>query len=228
MKKYCILLFILVKLSFSQEVKVVQDLGVWAGVAFEKNILKDFDLVIETQVRNFHNAKKLDDILIDAKLKYSINKYFQLGGNVRYVYDVKPYNSTEHNLRHSLDISYRKKINKKFSFRYRLKHQKEFTNFYYRLLFFGGEQKEFTTSIRNRLRLLYKHNSSNRFYGSIEIFKLFESFRNPYFNKIRFLIGDEINTKIGEFDIAIAMETEINTTHAYSFLFLKTIYKIKK
>ena len=94
MKKCFILLFIIVKLSFSQEVKVIQDFSLWTGVSFEKKIFKDFDLIIEAQVRSFHNATKLDDILLDTRLKYSINKKFSLGGNARYTYDVKILNAS--------------------------------------------------------------------------------------------------------------------------------------
>jgi len=206
----------------------MQDFGFRAGVYFEKKFEKKFDLIIGAEIRNFQNAKKIDDILLDTRLKYSINKEFSLGGNVRYIYDVKRVNGVEHNFRHSLDINYKRKIDKNISINYRLKHQKEFVNFHYRFKFWGGQQREFNTCIRNRLKLSYKHNRKNRFYGSVEFFKIFEAFRNPYFNKIRFVFGDEIKTQIGEFNVSIALEQEIGSQYPYQFVFLKTIYNIKK
>ena len=117
---------------------------------------------------------------------------------------------------------------KNLSIRYRLQHQKEFINFYNYFLNESNEQNVFFKSVRNKLKLIYQYNDMHRFYGSIEFFRLHEVFRRPYFNKFRILVGDLFTTQIRELDIAIVIERELNTNQPYSFVFLKTIYKIKK
>ena len=47
-----------------------------AKVSTKKNVLSDFNLTLEHQIRTFNNSSKLDDYLFDARLKYDINKKF--------------------------------------------------------------------------------------------------------------------------------------------------------
>ena len=209
---------------YAQEIKVVRDFGVWMGLSTKKNVLSDFNLTLEHQIRTFNNSSKLDDYLFDARLKYDINKKFGLTGGLRYVHNTKRIESTENNIRLNLDIEYQKKIAKKTQIKYRLRAQQEFVNAY--LFFFrNGQQKVTSSSIRNKLKISFKGPKKIKLYSSIEVFRLIEVFREPYFNKFRLVIGNEINNKI---DVSIGIEKELSSNHPYSFWFLKTIYKLKR
>ena len=94
--------------------------------------------------------------------------------------------------------------------------------------FAAAPQNIYSSSVRNKVKLMFKYNKTNRLFLSSELFKLFELFREPYFNKVRFYLGDEIKTTIGAFDCSIGFEKELHSNNPYSFIFFKTIYTIKK
>ena len=228
MKKLLLISFIiLTKTLYSQQVKVTRDFGIWVGAVFEKRIFSDLDLNLEQQIRTFNNTSTVDDYLSDLGLKYSINKRFGLGANIRYIYDVKRGKETENNFRYNLDIEYKKEIKPKIKLRYRLRYQKEYINLF-SAYFYNPPQKIYSASVRNKVKIMLKYNRMHSVYTSAELFRLIEIFKEPYFNKVRFYIGDEINTKIGEFDFSIGFEREIRTDYPYSFVFVKTIYTIKR
>ena len=237
MRKYCSLnsmnkiLFLLIfnfllsnNTAWCQEIKVVRDFGVWAGISFEKKVFTDLNFKLEHQFRTFGNASQLDDYLFDARLKYPINKHFILGSNIRYIHNIKRLERTENNIRCNIDIEYQKKVYQNIKIRYRLRYQQEFINAH--LFFFrNGQQTVTNSAIRNKLKLFFKYNTRNNIYTSIEIFRLIQVFREPYFSKIRLFIGNQFNNK---FDFSIGFEKEIGSNHPYSFIFFKTIYRMKR
>lgn len=228
MKKILIIVLVLLNNTlYAQQVKVIRDFGVWFGLIYEKKISKDFDLNLEQQIRTFKNSSLLDDSFSDLGLQYSINKHFDLATNVRYIYDAKRVKEPENNFRYNFDIEYKKTIRPRLNFRYRLRYQKEYVDLFSGF-FAPAPQKIYSLSVRNKVRLIFKYNRTNRFFFSSEIFRLSELFREPYFNKARFFIGDKINSKIGRFDLAIGFEQEIGTEYPSSFFLIKTIYRIKK
>lgn len=227
MKKILIVIILLYTGNLiSQEIKVTRDFGFWGGLVFEKDISSDYCLALETQLRTFHNSSKLDDYLFNAELKYSINKKFDLSGGLRYIFDVKRINGIEHNIRYNIDLEYTNKLIKKLKVRYRLRYQQEFINphLYINFFFTNNVQRIYSSSIRNKLKLNLKYNDTINIYTSCEIFRLFAIFREPYFNKIRCILGSRINLV----DIAIGFEKELNSDYPYSFAFLKTTYTFKK
>ena len=225
-KVLLIIIFIYSGNLISQEIKVIRDFGVWTGVSFEKEVLSNYKITLETQARTFNDASKLDDYILHAQLKYSINKKFDLNGGIRYILDVKRINKTEHNVRYNIDLEYKNKLTKKLRLRYRLRYQQEFINPYLYINFFftGNVQRIYSSSIRNRVKLSFKYNESYNIYSSFELFRLFEVFREPYFNKIRVLLGNRMN----RLDVAVGFEKELNSDYPYSFVFLKTVYTLKK
>ena len=104
MKKFCIIIFgVMASIQlFSQEVKVVNDIGFWGGINIEKKIRKDFKINVEQKVRLYTNITELDDYLIDFGVLYRVNKNFKLGGNIRYTYDAKRWKENEHHFRYHL------------------------------------------------------------------------------------------------------------------------------
>ena len=229
----CLILFFVIFTSnlYAQQIKVTRDFGVWIGVKYEKKIFKSFDLDLEQQIRTFKNSSMLDDYLFDIGIKYPINKEFNLGANIRYTYNNKRVKVNENNFRYNLDIGYKKELTQKIKIYYRLRYQKEyinhFRNIYYRSAGISS-QKIYSSCVRNKLKITFKQNKKNKFYTSVELFRLIENFREPYFNKIRFNIGEETKSKIGKFDFSLGFEKELHSDFPYSFLFLKMIYSIKR
>ena len=230
--KFLILFFVILTSNlYAQQIKVTSDFGVWIGVEYEKKIFKSFDLSLAQQIRTFKNSSVLDDYLCDIGLKYPINNKFNLGTNIRYTHNNKRVKEKENNFRYNLDIGYKKELTRKIKIHYRLRYQKEYINHYrnvyYRLTGISN-QKMYSSGIRNKLKITFKQNKKNKFYTAAELFRLIENFREPYFNKIRFNIGEEIKSKIGRFDFSIGFEKELHSDFPYSFLFFKMIYSIKR
>ena len=224
LKRFILSFFLFFTLGlYAQQVKVTNDFGIWGGLLLEKNISENFKLNLEQQIRTYSNASKLDDYLAELSLQYKINKNFNLSSGIRYVYNEKRWKETENNIRYNIDFGFKQKISSRFKFYYRLKYQKEYVN----LLSNYSIEKIHFSDIRNKIKLAYKANDLNKIYVSAEVFRLIEKYKAPYYNKLRFYLGDKVDTKIGQFDCSIGYEHEIQTEYPYSFLFLKTIYKIK-
>jgi len=225
--KLILVLMMLTNTLFSQEIKVTRDIGLWIGLDFKKKIFKGFDLSLMQQIRTYKNVTELDDYLFDLGLKHPINKQFAIGTNLRYIYNKRRVKERENNFRYNLDIEFKKKIKSGLNFRYRLRYQKEYVNLFSGF-FAAAPQNIYSSSVRNKVKLMFKYNKTNRFFLSSELFRLFELFREPYFNKVRFYLGDEIKTTIGSFDCSIGFEKELHSNNPYSFIFFKSIYTIKR
>ena len=225
-KALLLIIFLYAGALISQEIKVVRDFGIWSGVSFEKEVSSNYYLRLETQLRTFHNTSKIDDYILHSQCKHSINKQFDLSAGLRYILDLKRINKTEHNIRYNIDLEYKNKLTKKLRVRYRLRYQQEFVNPYLYINFFftNNVQRIYSSSIRNRIKLNFKYNEKHNIYSSFEVFRLFEIFREPYFNKIRLFVGNKMN----HFDFSIGFEKELNSNYPYSFVFFKTIYTFKK
>ncbi|MGY5351562.1 DUF2490 domain-containing protein [Wenyingzhuangia sp. IMCC45533] len=208
---------------FSQQVVVTEDFGAWIGANFEKEVLKDFDLSINPQIRLQTNASEVDSYLLNLGGKYKINKHFKLGAAVRYTHNRRRVKAAEDNFRYNLDLGFAGKIIKKLKFSYRLRYQHEYLDFFKDL---NANHVNFF-EIRNKIRLKYKLNKNNSPYFSSEIFKLNETFKESTFNKIRFYIGDQVNSGFGDFDIALGYEKELNAKNPLTFLFVKLIYNVE-
>jgi hypothetical protein len=206
----------------SQQVKVTRDFGAWAGVSIQKKLGKDFEILLDQQLRLYTNATQLDDYFVDLGGKYKINKNFRLGANLRFTYDQKRWKASQRNYRYNFDIVYRVFPAKTFSVNYRLRYQREYIN----LLSDDQSASSYSATIRNRVKLKYALTEEHKVYVSAELFRLFESFRNPYFNKVRLCLGDEIETKIGGLDVSFGYELETNTEYPLSFFFGRIIYSL--
>ena len=228
------MIFVFVVLAgnlYAQQIKVTRDFGIWIGAEYEKKIFKNYDLSLEQQIRTYKNSSVLDDYLFDVGLKCPINKKFNLGANVRYTYNNKRVKETENNFRYNLDIGYKKKLNQKIRFHYRLRYQKEYIN-HYRNIYYRikglASQNIYSFGIRNKVKIMFNQSKKSKFYTSAELFRLIENFREPYFNKICFNIGKETKLKIGNLDYSIGFEQELYSDFPYSFFYFKTIYSFKR
>lgn len=225
MKKSIIILFhfLLINNLIAQQIKATRDLGVWGMINIEKKLSKEFEISLDQQLRYYSNATKIDDYIIGVGGKYKMNKNFKLGANLRYTYNAKRWKEAENNYRYNLDLKYKAALSRKIRLYYRLRYQQEFVN-----LFSEYPTKNIHYSgLRNKIKIRYTLNKKNRLYVSQEFFRRKEIFKNPYFNKMRFYLGDEIKTKIGILSCSFGYEQEINADYPLSFLFLRVAYTLK-
>ncbi len=218
-----LLLLIFCNTLFSQQIKVVRDIGFWGGINLEKELSDDIEINFEQQIRMYNNVSKVDDYFFDLGAKYKINKNFGLGANVRFTHNEKRWREADNEYRYNLDLRYKGKLASKLKLHYRIRYQQEFVD----LLFKYKTTKNYHSSVRNKIELEYKANEKNEFYISGELFRLIESYKAPYFNKIRYFIGDKFKSKIGTFNCSLGYEQEINTNYPTSFYFFKTVYTLK-
>ena len=223
LKKLIVILFVLFGfVAQSQEIIVTRDFGFWVGQSFEKKV-KKFEWKFEQQLRTFKNASRVDDYLVDLGLKYTITGNFKIAANIRYIFDKKYFKKTEQNYRYNLDFLYQADLTNRLVFTYRLRYQKEYVNL------FGNYSIRHIhfTDFRNKTELNYEWNKTHNVYISSEIFRRIEQYREPYFSKFRFYIGDKVSTDIGEFDFSLGFDREIRPDIPSSCLFIKLIYRMK-
>jgi hypothetical protein len=224
MKKH-ILIFILFIVStaalFSQEIEVVQDLGLWFGGEVKKDVFEDFTVSVEQQLRMSHNMTEIDDYVADLNLDYDANKHIELSVGGRYILDNKIDDNNLHNLRYNGDIKFKTKIGANFKFDYRIRYQQEYEHLFTE----DKKDNEYTSDWRNRVKLQYRKFEKHKFYVSTEIFKRNEISRGAYFHKLRIFVGDEIKIGSGNIDCAFGYERKYNKTVPTSFYFVKIIYK---
>jgi len=202
---------------------VTRDIGLWGELCLEKEILNDTKLSLQQQLRLYNNIAKVDDYFLDFGISHKIDKHFKIGVNARCIYNIKRNESVETNFRYNLDFKYKFKLGRSVLFKCRLRYQKEFVNAYAN----DPSQNIYSSEIRNRIKIVLNKNWQHRFYLSSELFRLIEIFREPYFNKCRFYLGDEVELKVGSIDYALGYEREIHTNHPYSFIFIKVSYTFK-
>lgn len=152
-----------------------------------------------------------------------MNKNFKLGTNLRYTYNSKLWKETENNYRYNLDVLYRGSISDRLVFYYRLRFEHEYVNLF-------SEQQttnEDYSTVRNRVKVKYEIHKIHKGYFSAELFRIIEILKAPYFNKVKFYIGDDIKTRIGKIDLSFGYEQEINENYPLSFFYIKSIYTLK-
>ena len=214
------LLMLPISALHAQEIRVVQDLGLWSGLNVKSKITDNLTINLEQQVRFYTNISEFDDYLAEIGAKYKISKQFKLGGQFRYTYNARRWKDTEHNGRYSLQIEYGTRLSDHLKLSYRLRYQQEFINL---LSHYDPSNIRFS-ELRNKVKVRYDLNEKNRLHGSVELFRLMELYTKPYFSKIRFYLGNTFKTKLGPLDMSLGYEQDINSNYPLSFFFLKSIY----
>lgn len=205
----------------SQEQKPVRDIAMWTEVKLKKDIFRDLQFSVGQHFRFNKNISNFEDYIADAELKYSINKNFSIGSNGRYTRN-KHYNQNiENNYRYDLNFEYDAKIRHNLKFYYRLKYKKE----YYRSSVFNEYLNYKEISYRNRVKLGLAFNENHRLYSSAEIFRLNKPSRDPFFSKYRLLIGEDISTPVGEFDMAFGFEHQLHSAHPLTCYLFRLAYQ---
>jgi len=205
----------------SQTIETKQDFGTWLGFRLEKDLPKKFDISLEQQVRTWRNTTRIDQYLVDAGVKYSINKNFALNGNVRYIHDTNKFKNPENNFRYNLGIQLKFKVAKKLNLSFSNKYQQKFI---YNVKSLNAER---VSTLRHKIKLQLKYKKKHKFYFGTELFIRSSLVRDPHFHKQRFNLGDKIKTKSGEFNTGIGYEFSVATAEFRSLFFIKLIYTIR-
>ncbi len=207
----------------AQQIKTTQDVGAWMGATLKYDLTKDLDLSLSQDIRFQESLSELDKYISEIGLSYKINKEFRIGGELRYYINQKRDETQSQNWRYNLDFKYRTKLIKHLKFRYRLRHQTAYEN-----LFTAQPNKgESKSAIRNRVGLFYKLKNHHELYFTTEIFRTILYYRKPYFSELRFVVGDEIETKYGQFDLSFGYERELNSLYPLHFMFTRVYYTFK-
>ena len=207
--------------SLSQEVVVLRDFGFWGGVSLEKKIKKDYTFKLDQQIRLNKDASTFDDYLAELEAEYKINKHFELGTHARYIYNQTRKGNKEENLRYGFEITYKNKLSEDLKFYYRLRFQKGEKDFQ------SSRTLDYSSAFRHMVKFKYTKLKRVIPYTSMELFRVSRRFEDPEFHKWRIFIGSELKNKLGEIDIAMGYERELQTQYPFSFLFTKLIYTFK-
>jgi len=217
------LLFLFSGYGFSQETKVVHDLGLWTEIKIEKKIIKNLWASTSQHLRLNRNISGFDDFISEIGLLYEINKHFSIGTNGRYTRNKKYDGLIENDYRYDFDFRYKTELNEKLKFYYRFRYQKEF---YGSGVFYKGVNY-YESAIRNRIKFRWKYSNTHRFYSTAEIFRLTKKSRDPFFDKYRIFFGDDISTHLGEFEVAFGAEHQLNSNNPYTYFILKIEYTLQ-
>lgn len=221
MKYFFSLLFFIGFLQISaQEIKKTQDLGLWVGFEFKYDIHEKFRLSLLQDLRLQESISEFDKYISDLGVDYRINKHFKLAGNVRYFLNRKKDKTISQNYRYNLDLKYKTSWFSEFRVKYRLRFQSNYEEL------FAVVDEGVESNLRNELTLQYRLNEQHQLYFSSEIFREITAFREPYFNQARFFIGDQFQTKFGEFELAAGYERELESKRPLNLMLIKLRYSL--
>lgn len=138
------------------------DLGMWGGIAIEKEISKKFEFQAEEEIRLKDNITTVNSLLTELGFTYKANKYYRLGLSYRFTY----YTDGAIGNRLTLSNEARYKI-EDFTLTYRLNFQQDFST-----------EDPIEYKIRNRLGVDYKINKHWEVGTAAELFYSFYYNRN--------------------------------------------------
>ena len=223
MKKVIVFFLLLLPFNqFAQQIKPIQDFGVWTSLQLTKQWTDNLSFNSSTNFRLFNNASKLDKIIVELGGGYKLNKQFKLGVNMRNSYNKSRSGKIRNNNRFDLSLRYKKKLSKSFKLYYQLKFQQNFID----LLNSYTSQGYYTTTFRNKLLLKFKMSEKNKTYFSSELFRLSVPAKPAYFSNIRFLLGNKKRFKKTTFDLSFGYERELNSEAPLSFFFTRLIFSL--
>lgn len=221
--KYLCIVLMSVSLSTinAQEIKKTQDVGLWTGASLDVKLNKKFNLGFSQDIRFFESLTELDKYITNVGVDYKVNKYFKFGGDIRYYINKEKDKTISQNWRYSFDSHFKNKIGKRLKFKYRLRFQTVHQDL------FGIVSQGSKSNIRSKASFDYKLNKRHEVFLGAELFKELVFYRKPYFNKVRFLIGDEMKTEVGDLNFKLGYERELNSDFPLNYFFCGVYYTFK-
>jgi hypothetical protein len=204
----------------SQEIKTVFDVGLWTGIGVDYKLNKRYSLSFKQELRLYESFSEIEKVISDLGVDYKINKEFGLGANIRYYTEDKDDKPFANDFRYNLDFKFKKELNDFITFKYRLRYQDTYESF------FDEIREEVVNTFRNKVSLDYAL-GKHTIYFKTELFRRRLVYKKPYFSKIRLGVGDEFETKLGEFDYSLAYEHELGSAYPLDFFFLRVYYTFK-
>lgn len=222
MKKIILItcLFFIIENSFSQQQTKVFDTGIWTGIGINYIFKKDFKISASQDLRLSEAFTKISKANSDLGFQYKINKNFKLGTKARYSYNLRKSSFYSHDFRMNYDLMFKVKLIQNLKLRYRLRFQQVYENLFTSKRYQVGST---TSNLRNKLQFDYTI-KEHRIYVSTELFREMKLYKTPYFNKIRIVLGDQWENKLGNLNFAIAYERDLGVEHPLNYLFFRTYY----
>ncbi len=204
---------------------MVRDLEVWSGIGVYKNFLdKKLELNLEEQFRFHRDASRIDQFFTNFGATYSFNKYFSLGAGYRFISDN---DDTEYQSKHrfNFDAKFKYKINRvTLGYRFRYQNGNNFNET------IEEDQDYPRKAIRNKLSIKYniKDVKINPYF-STELFRAYEKYTIPEWDKLRFTLGGTRKLKnFGKVNAFYRMEKELNESYpvTYNIIGVKLQYNL--
>lgn len=199
-----IVLFLFIEQSFSQT-----DLGLWSGIAIEKEISKKFEFEVGEELRLKNNITQVNSLLTELGFTYKANKFYRLGLGYRFTY----YTNGSFGNRLTLSNQVRYKI-EDITLSYRLNVQQDFST-----------KDPIEYKIRNKISIDYKINKHWEIGTAGELFYSFYFNRNVL-DRYRLSFGvDHSFNKRHKLGASIMFQQEINLANPESDVVLGVKYK---
>lgn len=204
--------------AFAQDIKKVRDFGLWTSVGVDYQIKKNWNLTFKQDFRLADNVSEFAKATSEFGVQYKINKQFKIAANVRYAYDRKGDKRLTNDIRYNFDFKYKLKLGESSQLRYRFRFQNNFVD-----LFTYYDEHTRKSNARNQIEYHYKIKDHSLSLGA-ELFREFVVYRKPRFNVVRFMLGDQIKTQLGEIEYSLNYARELNAKYPMNFFFIKLGY----
>ena len=209
--------------TIAQQPTKVRDVGMWTGVKVKLKFKKDFEVSVSQDLRLFESFTQVSKANSELGFKYTINKNFSIGTDVRYSHDRKKDNSYGQDFRVNYDLMVKFEIieNLKLNFRIRYQHLHE------NLLNLDNYKRDAReNNFRSRIGINYSINNHQPFL-TFELFREFKVNRKPHFNKIRIMAGDELELKKHEIEYGIGYERDLGLAHPLHYIYASLYYTLE-
>lgn len=208
-------------ITFAQEIITTQDMGVRASVGLNRELWKHYELLLLQEIRTNNNSTQIDKLITNVGLKYRIDKHFSLAGDLRYMYSKQEDTSYSNDIRYNFDFKFKHKIFDRYRFKYRMRYQQKFGNC---ITLDRDNINKTKTNFRNKFEIGYPKNN-HLYYASAELFRKYEQYQKPHFNKVRYYLGTEFKYGKGKLDLKLGYENTIgDSSYPFRFCFIKTNY----
>jgi hypothetical protein len=146
----------------------IDDVGLWLGLAAQKQITRQWEASLGEQLRLNHDLTSVNQLLTDIGVAYSITKKFKAGINYRFINsNQENYYSKRH--RFYMDLSYKEKTGS-VTFTLRERIQSQFSDYYS-----SEDGKVPVWTLRSKLTSKFDIEKKYSPYLSGEIYYLFDS-----------------------------------------------------
>lgn len=227
MRHYIIIILLLLSFSevvHAQEIITTRDMGSRVGLELDYSFSKNYEFSVLQEVRFSNNATKMEKMLTDVGLSYRIDPNFSIGSNLRYAYNRENSNFVTNDFRYNFDFKFKGKIARRTKIKYRLRYQQGQENFF---TLDRDNRCKAESNFRNKITITHSK-QDHKLFASSELFRKYELYQTPYFNKLRINVGDEFDYKKDELKLSLGYEQNLGRTYPFGFYFIEITYLFKR